>query len=259
METKALVFRTWDDLVFATRNKAYGAYVIRKDYSRRLLLGLGVTVALTGSLLLLPGMFENEKIVKVISPLPPDDGHVFSLPPPLVRPPVAPPPAPSRTQTQRTNTTIVVVTQPVDPPSQEEFTEPSEPGTATGNYAGVDTGTGVATELPVVAPPQPEFVLGAEVMPVYEGGMEELMKFVKKKLRYPASARRMGVDGTVYVSFVVNGDGTVSHVSVLRGIHRECDEEAMRVISLLPGWIGGKQGGSPVNVKMVLPIKFALQ
>jgi TonB family protein len=69
----------------------------------------------------------------------------------------------------------------------------------------------------------------------------------------------MGIEGTIYISFVVNGDGTVTHVSILRGIHPQCDAEAMRVVGLLPDWIGGKQAGMPVNVKMVLPIKFSLQ
>jgi protein TonB len=68
----------------------------------------------------------------------------------------------------------------------------------------------------------------------------------------------MGIEGIVYVSFLILGDGTVTDVKVLRGIHTDCDKEAVRVISKLPGWSGGKQGGIPVSVRMVLPVKFKL-
>ena len=85
------------------------------------------------------------------------------------------------------------------------------------------------------------------------------MKFVKKHLRYPASARRQGIDGTVYVSFVVTGDGIVHKAKIVKGIHVDCDEEVIRVISMLNKWTGGKHNGQPVNVRMVLPIVFRLQ
>jgi protein TonB len=158
------------------------------------------------------------------------------------------------------STTILVTRDLVDAPVEQNvvFAHDSEEGTG---ESGVLDGEGIspAVEAPVVVEKKPDFVLIAEVMPAYEGGMEALMKFVKKKLRYPATARRMMIDGTVYISFVVNGDGSVRNVSILRGIYRDCDEEAARVISMLPGWKGGRQGGSPVAVRMVLPIKFNLQ
>lgn len=86
-----------------------------------------------------------------------------------------------------------------------------------------------------------------------------MMKFIQKKMRYPSIARQQEIQGTVFVSFVVNGDGTISDVVVIRGIHPDCDKEAIRVVSLLPGWMGGKHNGNPVAVKMVLPITFSLK
>ena len=83
-------------------------------------------------------------------------------------------------------------------------------------------------------------------------------KFIAKNLRYPPSARRMGVDGTVYVSFVVGKDGTINDVKVLRGISADCDKEAVRVVQMMPPWKPGKQNGKAVFVRFNLPIKFKL-
>jgi periplasmic protein TonB len=263
METKVLAFRTWDDLVFAYRNKAYGAYAIRRAYSRRLLLGVGVSTMLMATLLLSPNivswlrgdvMPEKPVIFEYIT-----SGHTV-LPPPII-PRIHPPAGTAPARIRNTNTTIRVVTEPVDVPPAVVDTEPvltDDTGTGDGGF--VEGAGTVVTDIPVVETPIiKDPVSFAEVMPVYDGGMKALIKFIKENLDYPPSARRIGVDGTVFVSFVVNGDGTVSQVTVMRGIHKACDAEAARVISIMPGWKGGKQNGNPVAVRMVLPIKFNLQ
>jgi periplasmic protein TonB len=78
-------------------------------------------------------------------------------------------------------------------------------------------------------------------------------------LRYPRQAVQQGIEGKVYVQFVVGRDGKVSQISVLKGIGFGCDEEAMRVVSMMPTWTAGKQGGKPVSVRYNLPISFKLQ
>jgi protein TonB len=90
------------------------------------------------------------------------------------------------------------------------------------------------------------------------GGMEGWNKYLNKNLKYPTQARRMGIEGTVYVVFVVNTDGSIVDVDVLRGIGGGCDEEALRVVKAAPKWEPGKQRGRPVRVRMRLPIKFKL-
>ncbi|MCH7415146.1 energy transducer TonB [Belliella sp. R4-6] len=90
------------------------------------------------------------------------------------------------------------------------------------------------------------------------GGMEGWNQYLSKNLKYPTQARRMGIEGTVYVVFVVNTDGTIQDVDVLRGIGGGCDEEAMRVVKAAPKWEPGKQRGRPVRVRMRLPIRFKL-
>jgi len=98
-----------------------------------------------------------------------------------------------------------------------------------------------------------------ESMPTYPGGVAARMKFLQENIKYPQMARESGIQGTVYVTFVVEPDGSVSDVRVLRGIGGGCDEEAVRVIKAMPKWIPGKQRGKPVRVQFNMPIKFTLQ
>ena len=98
-----------------------------------------------------------------------------------------------------------------------------------------------------------------ESMPTDPGGDAARMKFLQKNIKYPQMARESGIQGTVYVTFVVEPDGSVSDVRVLRGIGGGCDEEAVRVIKAMPKWIPGKQRGKPVRVQFNMPIKFTLQ
>eukprot|EP01026_Neomeris_dumetosa_P001581 TRINITY_DN103907_c0_g1_i3.p1 TRINITY_DN103907_c0_g1~~TRINITY_DN103907_c0_g1_i3.p1 ORF type:complete len:284 (+),score=57.80 TRINITY_DN103907_c0_g1_i3:194-1045(+) len=90
------------------------------------------------------------------------------------------------------------------------------------------------------------------------GGYAAFYKFVKKNMKYPNQAKRMGVEGKVYVQFVIDKDGTITNVNVIRGIGAGCDEEAARVMNLAPKWKPGKQRGRSVKQRIVLPINFKL-
>jgi protein TonB len=85
-----------------------------------------------------------------------------------------------------------------------------------------------------------------------------MMKFIGKNLKYPSAARRMGIEGQVFVQFVVDAEGKISEVKTIKGISAECDKEAERVIKMMPPWKAGKQNGKPVKVRFVLPIRFKL-
>jgi len=89
-------------------------------------------------------------------------------------------------------------------------------------------------------------------------GMAGFYKFVSENIRYPGQAKRMNIEGKVFVEFVVDKDGTLNHFVVVKGIGAGCDEEAVRVIQLSPPWSPGKQRGKPVRQRMVLPIYFKL-
>lgn len=91
-----------------------------------------------------------------------------------------------------------------------------------------------------------------------KGGMPAFYKYVGDKMKYPAQARRMGVEGKVFVEFVIQKDGSISDVRAIKGIGAGCDEEAVRVVQSAPSWTPGKQRGKPVKQRMVLPITFKL-
>lgn len=115
----------------------------------------------------------------------------------------------------------------------------------------------VIADVPVVEKADEIFDV-VENAPEFPGGMEAWYQYLQKNLKYPTQARRMGIEGTVYVVFVVNTDGSIQDVELLRGIGGGCDEEAIRVIANAPKWTPGKQRGKPVRVRMRLPVRFKL-
>ena len=108
--------------------------------------------------------------------------------------------------------------------------------------------------------PQEEVIFQVvEEMPQFPGGLGEAMKFLAKNIKYPVEAQQAKIEGRVIVRFVVGRDGSVSNVEVVRGVSPELDAEAVRVVSLMPKWIPGKQRGKAVAVKYTMPIMFRLQ
>lgn len=98
-----------------------------------------------------------------------------------------------------------------------------------------------------------------ESQPEYPGGDKAMYEYLANNLDYPESAKEAGIQGRVFVAFVVEKDGSISNVRVLRGIGGGCDEEAVKVVQNMPRWTPGKQRGIPVRVHFNLPIKFTLQ
>ena len=98
-----------------------------------------------------------------------------------------------------------------------------------------------------------------EQMPEFTGGESKMMQFLHENIKYPQLARESGIAGSVYVTFVIGKNGAISDVKLLRGIGGGCDEEALRIIRLMPRWVPGKQNGKFVPVQFNLPIKFTLQ
>lgn len=112
------------------------------------------------------------------------------------------------------------------------------------------------TEEPEVIDDTPFVVV--EQMPVFPGGEAALMQYLGKKTKYPQRAREAGISGTVYVTFIIEADGRVSSIGILREVAGGCTEEAIRVVSEMPRWVPGKQRGKAVRVQMNLPISFRL-
>ena len=97
-----------------------------------------------------------------------------------------------------------------------------------------------------------------EDQPEFPGGEAALYSYLGENINYPSQARRMGIEGRVYVQFVVDRDGSITQVQAVRGIGAGCDEEAVRVVKAMPKWDPGRQRGRAVRVKMIVPITFKL-
>ena len=98
-----------------------------------------------------------------------------------------------------------------------------------------------------------------EEMPEFPGGMAKLAEYLAKNIKYPQLARESGIQGRVFINFVVEHDGSVTNVKVMRSLGGGCDEEAVRVVKSMPKWKPGKQRGKPVRVSYNLPVNFKLQ
>lgn len=116
----------------------------------------------------------------------------------------------------------------------------------------------VPEEIPEEAD-EPDFFLFVEEDPTPADGMQSFYNYLSKNLHYPQKAIRNRVEGKVYIQFIVNTDGSLTDLKVLKGISPECDQEALRVLSNAPKWKPGKQRGRPVRVRMSMPIVFNLQ
>ena len=95
-----------------------------------------------------------------------------------------------------------------------------------------------------------------EVMPEYPGGPNEMMRYIQENIKYPQSAKANKIEGRVYVTFVVEKDGSITNAAVLRGIDKECDAEALRVVSSMPKWNPGQQDGKNVRTQFTIPIYY---
>jgi protein TonB len=111
--------------------------------------------------------------------------------------------------------------------------------------------------LPAASPEKVWQVM--EEMPTYRGGRPAWEQYLRQHLRYPEAAKRAGVQGNVYVGFTVCEDGSIFNPKIVRGIHYDCDQEALRLVAEMSNWVPGRQKGVPVPVHYVLPINFSLK
>jgi len=252
-------FRGWDEMVFENRNKAYGAYVLRKVYSHNLTIGLVLTLILVTGLILYPtlsGFFGQDAVAS--KDLPRKLVYTeLSAPPSIDRPK----PIPPNVRLPRLQKVVKFVPPKVvketvteEVPAIEEIK-----ASATGAEA-VEGPAQVVFNEPVeeAVVEEDEIFIAVDQLPEFKGGYEAMMAFIKQNMQYPPNARRMKIEGTVHVSFVVSKTGEISEVKVLRGIMTECDREAIRVVQLMPPWNPGKQNGRTVSVRFILPLKFRL-
>lgn len=271
------------DIIFENRNKEYGAYDLRRRYPRHVRNALIITLLLACCViafpyvkgLISPYMEEKAEEKKVISleNLPP--------PPPIdknVPPPPPPPPAPPPPKQPQIKYVPPVVKKDEEVKEEEKIVKQEEmkeidPGTKTvegDKNAAIDTAK-VKVEIvekkeekeeeKVIEEPkpkEPEIFTVVEQMPEFPGGEQERQKYLQKNIEYPPMARENGIEGKVFVQFVVNEDGSISDVTAIRGIGGGCDQESVRVVKSMPAWKVGKQNGQPVKVRFTMPVQFKL-
>ena len=119
--------------------------------------------------------------------------------------------------------------------------------------------TTVSAQKTVVAKKNQKVFDVVEQMPEYPGGQAALFEYLSKNIKYPADAEKKKVEGKVFVTFVVDSDGKITDVSLLKKGFPSLDAEAIRVISAMPNWIPGRQKGQAVRVKYTVPIMFRLK
>jgi len=261
---------TLDDIVFENRNKAYGAYELRTHYTTNINRALMIGVSCFLLMLLTNFLFARQKdenldkegVVINVQKLPDEEL-------PIIEKPKEPEPPKPVEQVKTIKFLIPEVVEETNnempPPTPEEL---ENAVISNKTQDGIETNE-IAAEPPTETPPAVTKVLEieedntafitVEVQPSFMGGNSEMYKFLGKNLKYPTAAQRANIQGKVFLSFIVEKDGSITDIETMKGIGFSCDEEAMRVVKLMPKWIAGKQNGRNVRVKFTIPVFFRLE
>jgi len=249
----------FDDIVFEDRNKEYGAYKLRKKYSRTVIVAMLIGILIIGTAIITPYLnakaLENrekraERQVEIKM-------ENLDQPAEQVAPPPPPPPPPADVVQQQKYVPPVVVDS-VKPEDNVQLMTADEAQTEVKNEEVVEVVAEVKEEVQEAEAEEVPFVV-VEEMPMYPGGDSELLKYIGANTNYPEVAKENNIQGRVIVRFCVTAKGGVSQVSILKGVDPELDAEAIRVVNTLPAFKPGKQGGKPVPVWYMVPITFTLK
>lgn len=249
---------SFNDIVFELRNKEYGAYKLRKKYSRNVIIGMLVGLIILGTAVITPHLYakameskkarEERQVEMIMENL--DQPTEQVAPPP-------PPPPPAEAQQQNRYVPPVVVDS-VKPEDNVQLMTADQATVEVVNEEYIEAVEEVKEEVQEEeAEPEPFVVV--EEMPMFPGGEIELLKYIFEHTNYPEVAKENNIQGKVIVRFCVTAKGTVSQISILKGVDPELDKEAMRVVSTLPAFKPGKQGGKPVPVWYMVPINYTLK
>lgn len=272
-----LISRDWTEMVFEGRNKEYGAYRLRKNAGKRNLYSL-ITIfiaalAIWGGISLVKFVESRTKSVAQTSV-----AQLSALNQPKKKAEVKqqkkvkleqPEKVVERVKSSVKFTAPVIKKDNEVKPEDELKTQDELMNTKTAigalDVKGNDDANGEVLKIKeAVAQPEPkpevEKVFDVvEQMPSFPGGPSALMEWLSNNVKYPVVAQENGVQGRVVVSFVVERDGSITDVKVVRGVDPSLDKEASRVVRAMPRWIPGKQNGSAVRVKYNVPVAFRLQ
>ena len=275
-EKGTMTYRDMLDIIFADRNRAYGAYQLRRDYTKYLvrafifgLLLIGLAIAIPSIMRAVSDLVPKDKPVDVVAELgPPPDIDPTTPPPPPPPPPPTPPP-PTRSTVKFVSPVVKKdeEVQEEKPPAIEELVEKKEDiGTETkkGNDEAAPTIDENPSELEIVEAPKvvedkTYEMFDIQKPPSFPGGEKELLKYLSENIKYPPLARENNIQGTVALTFVVGKDGSVKDVQIVKDIGGGCGKEAVRVVQTMPKWNPGEANGHAVKVRFTLPVRFRLE
>ena len=271
-----LVSHDWADLVFEGRNKEYGAYVLRKNTSKRNVMSLLIVVA--AGVLLYLGLNIVKKIQESravantqaieLSAINEKKKEAKKLEKEVVK--VEPEKVIEKVKSSvKFTPPVIKKDEEVKEDNQLDLEKVEKTNITIGAFdvqGNDEVGGEVLKAKEEIAQPEPpkheeenKVFDVVEQMPSFPGGMPALMKWLSDNMKYPPSAAENGVQGRVIVQFVVEKDGSVTDVHVARSVDPSLDKEAVRVVKIMPKWIPGKQNGSAVRVKYTVPVLFKLQ
>ena len=272
-----LISNEWTDLVFEGRNQAYGAYQLRKGTSKRniwALLIVGLAAALLYLGLQLQKMAEANKKVENTQAVELAKLQTEKKKEAKVEKKEVIKQEPEKVVEQVKSSvqfTAPVIKRDEEVKEEDEIkldeVQKSDKAVGAFTVEGNDEvgGAVLKAKEDIAAPEPPKHVEETKVftvveqMPMFPGGDAALMSYLANNIHYPTVAAENGVQGRVVVGFVVERDGSITDVSVLRGVDPSLDREAMRVVKSMPRWTPGKQNGSAVRVKYQVPVAFRLQ
>ncbi len=250
---------SFDDIVFELRNKEYGAYKLRKKYSRNVLISMLVGILILSTIIITP--YLNAKAAENRAKRAERQVEIkmenLDQPNETVAPPPPPPPPPADVVQQAKYVPPVVVDS-VKPEENAQLMTADEAQIEVKDEEVVEIVEEVKEEVQEEDPEATPFVV-VEEMPMFPGGDAELLKYIADHTQYPEIAKENNIQGRVIVRFCVTSKGGVSQVSILKGVDPELDAEAIRVVNSLPAFKPGKQGGKPVPVWYMVPITFTLK
>ena len=272
----------WVDMVFAGKNKEYGAYQLRKGTSGRnikALLILVIAAALVGGFLAWKVIEQKQAEEQQaymeameLAQLQEQAKKEKKKPEPIKPKVEQKKEIPVARETQKFTAPVIKKDELVKEENQVKQMDQLDDKVAVGteNKEGVKDRTveAVRNDIAVAAPPPPpapkpevanKVFDVVEEMPSFPGGQGALMAFLSSNIKYPVVAQENGVQGRVIVGFVVEKDGSISDVKVMRSVDPSLDREAQRVVKAMPKWKPGKQNGSAVRVKYTVPVVFRLQ
>jgi len=258
MATEKINAPAFDDIVFESRNKEYGAYRLRKRYNRNVLISLLIGTIILSTAIITP--YLNAKAAENRAKRAERQVEIkmenLDQPNETVAPPPPPPPPPADVAQQAKYIPPVVVDS-VKPEDNVQLMTADEAQEVKDEEV-VEMAVEVKEEVQEEDPEATVFVV-VEEMPAYPGGNEALLKYIGEHTQYPEIAKENNIQGRVIVRFCVTSKGGVSQVSILKGVDPELDAEAIRVVTALPTFKPGKQGGKPVPVWFMVPINFTLK